>query len=393
MNTEKKPLNEVVLKNFLKMKNLQPNEVDPKALSEELSDTFSNCDPDRISEMLESMDRPMVFLKSASTINFDNTPPIHYFIDGILSEGLSMLTAPPKGGKSRLMLQMALAICEGSTFLGRKCERSGVLYLALEDERIDFENRLRSFLNGESAPENLFYATIEDFDYHIPTLDRGQLEPLLEANIRRDPDIRVILIDVFGVIRSHREKGEDFTVHERRDIQTILRFLGKNSGIGIVIAHHVSKTSKRQGSLEAIGSGAGSYVISGSIHSELLLKRGERDNERIFSIEGRRIQAQKFVLTDDFPRWKYVGSEADYERENNPLYLTIRKLLQEVDFWQGTYNQLSEKNREFSDVPMISKSLNRNTFTQKVIQDLQSFGIAYKQIKNGGGVLHQFKKL
>ena len=394
MNPEMHPLNETVLNNYLKMKDIRVEDADPEALSNELAREFTNADPERIADMLEKLDRPMVFLKSAAAIDFDDTPSVKFYIDGLLSEGLSMLTAPPKGGKSRLMLQMALAICEGSMFLGRKCEKNGVLYLALEDQRIDFENRLYAFLEEKSAPENLFYATIEDFDYSTPTLDRGQLIPLLEANIAKNPEIKVILIDVFGVIRSHREKGEDFTMHERRDCQTLLRFVGKHAGLAVVVAHHVSKTGKKQGGLEAIGSGAGSYVISGSIHSEMLLKKGERDSERVFSIEGRRVPAQKFMLTDDFPRWRYVGTKEDYDRANNPLYLTIKRITAENGgVWKGSFNQIVEANRSFTDIPNISKGLNRDTFTGNVVNDLQAIGISYKQIKNGNGVLHKFEVL
>lgn len=393
-NVNKLPLNEIVLSKVLKNKNIELKDADPDKLSEELSGSFINCEPDRIARMLESLDRPIVLCKSAASIDFDKTPSVTYYIDDLLTEGVTMINSIAKGGKSRLLLQEALEICKGGRFLGRNCHKTDVLYLALEDERIDFENRLQLFLRGSPAPDNLYYATAEDFNYQPPTLEQGQLITLLEENLKPHPEIKVILIDVFGVIRSKPMKGENFTDHERRDLQTLLRFAGKHPGLAIVIAHHVSKTGKRLGNLEAIGSGAGSYVISGTIHTEMLLQKGETERERVLSIEGRRIPSQKFVLLDDYPRWKYAGSKDDYDRANSPLYLTIKRILEENNgLWKGTYSQIIELNREYTNISNISKSLNKNTFRGATLNDLQALGIAYKEIKNGKGVLHEFKLL
>ena len=59
--------------------------------------------------------------------------PIRYFVEGLLPQGLALLAAPPKYGKSWLALDLCVSVARGAPFLGRETERADTLYLALED--------------------------------------------------------------------------------------------------------------------------------------------------------------------------------------------------------------------------------------------------------------------
>ena len=59
--------------------------------------------------------------------------PIDFLVDGLFAQGLYILGGSPKVGKSWLALQLCLAVCTGTPFLGRKTQQGEVLYLALED--------------------------------------------------------------------------------------------------------------------------------------------------------------------------------------------------------------------------------------------------------------------
>lgn len=59
--------------------------------------------------------------------------PICWLVEGLLAPGLYFLGGSPKVGKSRLALQLCLAVCRGESFLGFRTRKSEVLYLALED--------------------------------------------------------------------------------------------------------------------------------------------------------------------------------------------------------------------------------------------------------------------
>ncbi len=328
---------------------------------------------------------------AAIDLDLDQTPEVQFFIDGLLPEGAAFLNAPPKGGKSRLLLQMALELCNGGLFMGRRCRRVGVLYLPLEDARIDYQNRLRRFLNGQKAPTNLYALTGEDFSYNVPTLENGQLDKLLEANLQYHPDIRVILIDVFGIIRSERRPGEDFTAVERRDVLQLVR-LAERHHIAVVVAHHVSHTKRRSGETEAVGSGAGSYVLSATIQCEYLLRKSA-DGHHVFTAEGRRIPRQEFAVVDDFPRWRCEGDAEIFQITHDPLIMTVKQMVKDGGgHWRGSGKEIVDANQCFG-FPQLGRSVNKNTFTAAVRAKLERSGLVYRQVKNGSGVLHDFKSM
>ena len=53
--------------------------------------------------------------------------PMACLVDGLLALGLYILGGSPKVGKSWMALQLCLAVCGGTAFLGLKTKRSEVL--------------------------------------------------------------------------------------------------------------------------------------------------------------------------------------------------------------------------------------------------------------------------
>ena len=338
--------------------------------------------------------RKPIICGSAANINLDVDSQPEFYIPQILGQGVTFLNAPPKGGKSRLFLQMALALCDGDYFMGRKCKKTGVLYLALEDEKCDFKPRLDLFLQGNNAPTNLYCATSEDFDYTPPTLENDELIQLVESNLQAHSDIKVVLIDVFGTIRSKRHKGEDFMDVERRDIQSLIKLAAKNN-IALAVSHHVSH-GKRKGTPETIGSGAGSYVVAATVHAEMLLYPDKDSGEEgiyTFSVQGRRMPLQKFTVKDNFPMWEFLGNQEEFEIKNNPIAITIKHIVENSDSgeWTGTAKNIISYNEE-NELPPINENINKNTFSRDFIRKLSFLGISYKTVKNGNGIIHRFKK-
>lgn len=50
--------------------------------------------------------------------------PIDFLVDGLFAQGLYILGGSPKVGKSWLALQLCLAVCTGTPFLGEKRNRA-----------------------------------------------------------------------------------------------------------------------------------------------------------------------------------------------------------------------------------------------------------------------------
>ncbi len=337
-------------------------------------------------------DYTRISAECAANIDFALTPDIRFYVDGVLAQGVTFLNAFSKVGKSRMTLQMLLEISRGRPFLGRKSHRCDVLYLALEDERIDFEKRLKAFLQGEHPPRNLYYVTKEQFDYDTPALGNGLLE-FLDAQLKAHPGIGVIAIDVFGIIRSKRQMNEDFAMHERRDIDALIRFTAQHDGLAILIAHHVSKAGLHQSRSNATGSGAGSYVISGTVHAEMEIALDPENEHRArFSVKGRRMPASSFAIRDEYPFWRLLGDWEAIKLEEDPLVATAKWLIKEYGSWRGSATEFYEINSNSRDLPPFKKAkLNKNDF-EKRAKDLLKVGIRYAQRPNGKGApIHEFK--
>ena len=362
-----------------------PSPVEPVATEEHRADVETKLPP-------QTRKQPII-CNSAATLNLDVDSQPKFYIPQILGQGVTFLNAPPKCGKSRLFMQMALALCEGGYFMGRKCEKVGVLYLALEDEKCDFKPRLDAFLQGNNAPTNLYCATSEDFNYTPPTLENDELIQLIESNLQAHSDIGVVLIDVFGAIRSKRKKGEDFMDTERRDIQSLIKLAAKNR-IALAVSHHVSHTKKSK-DLETIGSGAGSYVVAATVHAEMLLYKNEDTNSYTFSVQGRRMPLQKFAVIDDFPKWRFSGTAEEFEIANNPLIITIKHIVDTSPKgkWTGLASEIVEHNKD-NALPPIVERINKATFSKKLINQLSTISIRCRQLKNGsGGTKYQFERI
>jgi predicted ATP-dependent serine protease len=171
--------------------------------------------------MQKELAEPRVF------IGVDNELPI-------LLEGTCILSAKPKLGKSWLALSMCLAIANGEDFLGYKTHKCSTLYLDLETSEQLQQKRLRKALHGEPIPENFY------LDTDTNSIDHGFIEQI-RAYLDEDPDIGVVVIDVFQIIRTPAKnmKETDYE-HAYRDI-TPLNELAQEKHISIVLVCHDRK--------------------------------------------------------------------------------------------------------------------------------------------------------
>ena len=69
----------------------------------------------------------------AATLMDKPLPSSCFLVEGLVPEGVNMISGAPKVGKSWLMLDLALSIASGEPFLGQNTAKCGVLYLCLED--------------------------------------------------------------------------------------------------------------------------------------------------------------------------------------------------------------------------------------------------------------------
>src|SRR5262249_20154778 len=95
---------------------------------------------------------------SAKELNAMRFNPIKYVVPGIIVEGLTLLAAKPKMGKSWMMLHTAIAVASNGFTLGDiHCPEGDVLYCALEDNLRRLQSRMTKLLGTRPWPERLHF--------------------------------------------------------------------------------------------------------------------------------------------------------------------------------------------------------------------------------------------
>ena len=81
---------------------------------------------------------------------------IRYCVEGLLPQGVAMISGAPKIGKSWMMLDWTIRIAKGEDMWNFKTTKGTTLYLCLEDNWNRVQSRL--FDVTDEAPSNAFFA-------------------------------------------------------------------------------------------------------------------------------------------------------------------------------------------------------------------------------------------
>ncbi len=266
-------------------------------------------------------------------------PPLKWVVEGLLPEGLAMLCAPSKYGKSWMMMQLASAVVEGKEFLGRRCNACGVMYLALEDGESRYKNRLNTVMKNERVSPN-FHGMLT-----CNSMDNG-LFTQLEEMVDLLPDTRLIVIDTLQKVRGKTSKNETAYGSDYREMAEFKKFADKHH-ICILLVHHLRKQMDDSDVYNRI---SGSMGLMGAADTIWVLSRKKRtDVNTTISITGRDIESEELMLEFDKSNnhWELLGSVEDQgykmarkEYEDNQVVKTIKKLVKDKGYWSGTATQL-----------------------------------------------------
>ena len=330
---------------------------------------------------------------SAKDLQQKKLKPKKFLVADILPEGLTLLAAPPKLGKSWLVLDLGLSIASGRSFMGKHTNRCGVLYLSLEDSEYRLQSRTNKVLNGEPAPET-FYTRIE-----APNLDNGLID-CLKSTIQCNPDIRLIIIDTLQMVRGTALKRESVYQYDVREIKQFKTF-AEDQGLSIIFVHH---TRKMRDDSDPFNDVSGTNGLTGTVDTTWRLSKEKRNSaEATLSITGRDVQMSDTVISfnQDSCRWEVVGdldivdARKEKERYDHDLIAqTIRKLLKKSPdhTWKGSSSDLKQAvidvmHKDIKDSP---QSIGRH-ISQLSISLYDYDGICHDGIKNGSGARqHQF---
>lgn len=320
--------------------------------------------------------------------------PVKWVAKDYIPEGLTIIVASSKIGKSWMMMQLANAIVEKKTFLDQPTTHSAVLYYALEDQ----DRRLKSRMN--KVWDNKRPSPGAMFKVEAKRLDNGLIEDL-EKLLKTYKNLKVIIFDTFQKIRGQALKNESAYAYDYREMAILKNFADKY-GISIILIHHTRKMLDEN---DVFNMTSGSTAIMGASDTSIIIYKKKRTDEYAnLHITGRDVYSKEIVITrsEDNGCWSVVGSPEEQEAKKkeeefkkNPVAKTLITLLrQQPSGWSGTVRQLvNQHDKLFPDELIaetethIGRMLSNYDFERKIFRETRC---EHSVKRKSGGTFHIF---
>ena len=329
---------------------------------------------------------------AASDLQTAKIDPPEWLIPDVLPQGLAILCASSKVGKSWMAMQMCLAISRGKEFLDYASNQAGCLYLALEDGIFRLKDRLNKVLDGGKAPSN-FYLSIK-----ANGLDGGLIKQL-DEEFEEHPDIKLIIIDTLQKVRGSAKKDEIAYATDYRELGALKEY-ADNKRICIFLIHHLRKMADENDVFNMISGSNGIMGVCDTIF--IIYKKKRQDENAVLFMTGRDIRQQDVVVHFDETkyRWEMVGTAEEEERkrkkreyENNPIVKTVKDLLKQYPMgWKGTATDLIKAVYDVTGSPCIYSTAALGKEITNIETQLYYDGIEHSMKRSGSSRVHYFGK-
>lgn len=172
---------------------------------------------------------------------------IDWLVDGLFTVGgLSIIAGPPKSGKSTIARQLMIASSRGEKFLERKCAKSKVVYLAIEEQ----DSILAEQYEGLGITET------DDIFVHVGPIPAQDKNRVIRNTIEK-LGARLLFIDT---IMLYGDVQDSNNYNELNRLLADIRNIARETQCHICVIHHANKGGK-------FGSGSihGSVAIHGAV--------------------------------------------------------------------------------------------------------------------------------
>ncbi len=238
-------------------------------------------------------------------------------IENVLREGHKMMVAgESKAGKSFSLIQLAIAIAEGSRWLGWQCSQGKVLYVNLEVDKRSFAHRLK---NVYVALKLKFLNThnLDIWNLRGKSVPLDKLAPKMIRRALKNNYKAVIIDPIYKVITGDENSAEQMS-----------KFCGQfdkicaELGSSVIICHHHSKGS--QGQKKSGDRSSGSGVFSRDPDAILDMIQLEID-------EDRRKQIENKVICENLPGWMDDHTPGWREEVSQDDVVVAKNLISEAE--------------------------------------------------------------
>ena len=224
-------------------------------------------------------------------------------MDGLIPEGLALLVAAPKAGKSWLALALLLSVASPAG-IALGAVKTGparrVYYLALEDSDRRIQERCRALLDGgEPIPELFCYQT---------RVEPGTVLATIDAWMSRYPDTALIVIDTLGRVMPPALQGEGAYQRDYRVGAALKARADAHPGLSIIVSHHDRKAAAD----DFVDSVSGTHGLAGAADTIMVLARRRQAADAVLRVTGRDVPEDEFALAiNDGTNWQASGGSLD----------------------------------------------------------------------------------
>ncbi len=180
------------------------------------------------------------------------SPPL---IDGVLRQGHKMLLAgPSKAGKSYSLIELCIAIAEGTKWFGFQCAKGRVMYVNLELDRASCLHRFKDVYTVLGIPPESI-SNIDIWNLRGKSVPMDKLAPKLIRRASKKDYIAIIIDPIYKIITGD-ENSADQMSHFCNQFDKVCTELG----CSVIYCHHHSKGA--QGGKRSMDRASGSGVFA-----------------------------------------------------------------------------------------------------------------------------------
>ena len=237
--------------------------------------------------------------------------PMKWVVEGVIPlEGVTMLVSPPKSGKSILALNIIVENAVKPKVLGyfKPGAKFDTLYVDLEGTRRRTQTHVMNLIGNMPLPPSVSVV------YKWPRIADGGL-PKFYDYATYHPNTKLFVIDTYGMIQVGSKNQSSSGYSYKKDVEEIGLF-GKfcaEMHVSVMLIHHTKKTE----SDDWVSMVSGTYGISGSVDTLLLLKRKKGEFQATLCVTGRDVEERQFKLNTNMSkqRMTVVGEETEEGEE------------------------------------------------------------------------------
>lgn len=287
-----------------------------------------------------------------------------FLVSGFLTSGLTVLAGSPKVGKSWFVMQLCMQIAKGEPFLGLATTKSGVLYIALEDDERRLQRRV--FTITDDMPNNFYMTTacsrISDNEEFEKELLRFWVE---------HKDVKLIVIDTFQKVRT---QGRELSYANDYSEVSLVKKIADTLNIGILMVHH----TRKMGDADYMNEISGTNGIAGSADTLMVLKKEKRSSRSAtLSCTGRDIEDREMTLHMDRETciWEKTGDNHE-DAGNLPEEIgDLVSFMKEKTEFTGTNSDLAAQFTQATGWVMTPSRLKRTMNQYRY--DLKDLGVSF----------------